>query len=605
MWKPRTVSAVSTAHCVIRTRFLSQCMATLVEEGVSIEMLGIWLGAQALEAGQRVVYSPFMRARFGKSHDDNISQSAKENFLSRFWARIPDQRVYSPRLGLDRAKAYVEVEPADNLKHRLRLQSGLLSYPMWLEMHLRRRANSYPIPEQPASITLITTVYERTDMVLLDELAMSVMSQTVKATQWVIVAHGPIATENLNHITRNQAERWGATVIVEPRPLGIMGAMCRGLESAKGEYVVPVDADDVLTPDAIHILTNAITRFNRPDLIFSDEDILMGGTSASPYFRSAFDPVLNLDSSYIWHLCAINRERAIALELYTDLGATWCHDWDSVMRMANADGRIEHIPEVLYHWRQHTGSTTNNAQGDQRSLDSVRHILERQIARTAAPQRFYVAEWPHNRGARELYIARRPDDLPQFVWIGDALREDNLKCDESAILVVAGSGVVIESQKVYVEVARLLELHPHVGAVGGLVEGQDGVVVDACCMVNDTGMLESPWLGQPATCGGPYALALKTQSVATTGNSLAFFRISALKRADAWPLKADKVTSDTVMKFCGRLAASGWNIAFSPLVRARAGAAFRSEQGRMRPPSGVPCVSHALVRYGVSRNSRN
>ena len=34
-------------------------MAELLEEGVSIEMLGLWLGAQAFEAGQRVVYSPF------------------------------------------------------------------------------------------------------------------------------------------------------------------------------------------------------------------------------------------------------------------------------------------------------------------------------------------------------------------------------------------------------------------------------------------------------------------------------------------------------------------------------------------------------------------
>ena len=604
MWKPCTASAVSTAHCVIRTRFLRQCMAELLEEGVSIEMLGFWLGAQALEAGQRVVYSPFMRARVGESHEYNISQSAKENFLSRFWSRIPDQRVYSPRLGLDRAKAYIEVEPEENRQHRLRLQARLLMYPKWLEMHLRRRANLYPIPEQPASITLITTVYERTNMVLLEELALSVMSQTVQATQWVIVAHGPIATKNLGHIVRNGAERWGATVIVESRPLGIMGAMRRGLESAQGEYVVPVDADDVLTPDAVHILTNAITRFIKPDLIFSDEDILVGGQLASPYLRSAFDPILNLDSSYIWHLCAINRERAMALELYTDPGATWCHDWDSVMRVANASGRIEHIPEVLYHWRQHTGSTTNNAQGDQRSLDSVRHILERHIAHTAAPQRFYVAEWPDNRGARELYIARRPDDLPQLVWIGDAVREDNLKCEESAILVVASNGVLIESQKVFVEVARLLELHPHVGVVGGLVEGQDGVVVDGCYMVNDAGMLECPWLGQPATCGGPYALALKTQSVTTTGNSLAFFRISALKRAGAWPLEAYEATSDTVMQLCGRLAANGWIIAFSPLVRARAGSAFRSEQGRRRPPSGVSCVSYALVRYGMGRNSR-
>ena len=601
MWKPHTASAISTAHCVIRTRFLKQCMAELLEEDVSIEMLGLWLGAQALEAGNRVVYSPFMRARVGASLEDTASRYAKEHFLSRFWLLLRDQRVYSPRLGLDRAKAYVEVAPDENRRHQLHLQARLLSYPKRLEMDLRRRADSYPIPENPARITLITTVYERTNMGLLDALAESVTGQTLKAAQWVIVAHGPIATESLDHIASNGAERWGATVIVEPKPLGIMGAMHCGLEQAQGEYVVSVDADDVLTSDAIQILTGAIARLNKPDLIFSDEDALVEGQPASPYLRSAFDPVLNLDSSYIWHLCAMNRERAKALELYTDPRATWCHDWDSVMRVANAGGRIEHIPEVLYHWRQHAGSTTNNSQGDSRSLDSVRHILERQIARTASPQLFYVAEWPESRGARELYIARRPDSLPRFVWIGDVATDEAASCNEDAILVVAANGVLIESQQVFVEATRLLELHPHVGGVGGLVEGQDGVVVDACYMVNGAGMLESPWLGQPASYSGPYALALKTQSVATTGDSLAFFRISALKRARAWPLEAHEASSDTV-ELCGRLAESGWIVAFSPLVRARVSAAFRSDQNRTRPPAGMPGVTHALVRYGMARN---
>jgi O-antigen biosynthesis protein len=603
LFKPHTVSAVLTTHCVIRTNFLKQCMAELIEEAVSIEMLGLWLGAQALEAGTRVIYSPFMRYRSDKSYGNNISPYAKEHFLSRFWSRIPDSRVYSPRLGLDRAKAYVEVDLEENQKHLLCIQARQLTYDKWLEMHLRRRAGSYPVPENPARITLITTVYEGTNMGLLDALAESVAGQTFKAAQWIIVAHGPIATENIDHILSNSAERWDATVIVEPLPLGIMGAMRRGIKSAQGEYIVPVDADDVLTLDAIQILTNAIARFNKPDLIFSDEDVLVGGQPTLPYLRSVFDPVLNLDSSYIWHLCAINRGRAMALELYTDLSATWCHDWDSVMRIANSNGRIEHVPEVLYHWRQHTGSTSNNLLGSPHSLDSVRYVLESYIGSTANPKHFYVDDWPENRGVREFYIARRPDNLPQLVWIGD--REENLKCDENAILVVVSNGVLIEAQQVFVEVARLMELHPHVGAVGGLVESRDGVVVDGCYMVNATGMLESPWLGQPVSHGGPYALALKTQSVATTGSSLSFFRISALKRAGAWPIEAHEALSDTIMLLCGRLSANGWGIAFSPLIRARASSAFRIEQSRRRPPAGVPCVSHALVRYGTGRDYRN
>lgn len=605
MWKARSVSAVSSGHCVVRRDFLLQAMPTLLAEKVGIEMLGPWLGALAAQADKRVVFSPFMRAKTVIVPEDMASERASAHFLSRFWSQLPETRFYSPRLGLTRETAYVPVSNANRDRHLRKLQLGTLPYADWLERDLQQRAARYPAPTQDVGLSIVTPVYHGSDLELLDVLANAITAQSMSALEWLLVVNGPMTQSSMELIRSRAAGEWKARLIVEPQPIGIVASLRLGLEAAQGEYLVPVDADDLITPDAVQILAHEINRLGRPDLVYTDEDLLVDSKPASPYLRAAFDPVLSLDNSTIWHLCAMKRDAALAANVYGDAAANWCQDWDAVSRIFGSGGRIAHVPEVLYHWRQHAGSTTNNAQGDLRSLDSVRHILERHIARTAAPQRFYVAEWPDNRGARELYIARRPDSLPQFVWIGDVAMGEAFRCNEDAILMFAANGVLIESQQVFVEVARLLELHPHVGVVGGLVEGKDGVVVDSCYMVNSTGMLESPWLGQPASHGGPYALALKTQSVATTGNSLAFFRISALKRAGAWPLAAYEVSSDTIMQLCGRLAANGWIAAFSPLVRARAGSALRSEQSRRRPPSGVSCVSHALVRYGMGRNYRN
>ena len=61
------------------------------------------------------------------------------------------------------------------------------------------------------------------------------------------------------------------------------------------------------------------------------------------------DPVLNLASSYIWHLCCIRRDAALREGLYTDPGATWCHDWDTSFRIARSGEAPLHVPEVLYH----------------------------------------------------------------------------------------------------------------------------------------------------------------------------------------------------------------------------------------------------------------
>ncbi len=605
MWKARSVSAVSSGHCVIRRDYFLQIMPILLAEKVDIYLLGPWLGALAEQLGKRVVFSPFMRALSRLVPEDLAKGNASAHFLSRFWAQLPDLRYYSRRLGLTRETAYVPATEAERNRHIRRLQQRTLPYADWLDRELQQRQSRYPLAEHGLRLSVVTPVYQGSDLELLDALAHAIAAQSVAVLEWVLVVNGPMNPASLELIRSRAEGVWQARLIIEPQPIGIVASLRLGLEAAQGDYVIPTDADDLITPDAMQILVHEISRLGRPDLIYSDEDLMIDGKPASPCLRASFDPVLTLDNSTIWHLCAMRRDAALAADVYGDAAANWCQDWDTVSRIAGSGGRIVHVPEILYHWRQHTGSTTNNAKGDSRSLDSVRHILEAHIARTAMPQNFYVANWPESRGVRELYIARRPIPLPQFVWIGDIATDDAANCHDDAILMFAAEGVLIESQKVFAEVARLFELHPQVGVVGGLVKGKDDVIVDSCYMVNGAGMLESPWLGQAAGYGGPYALAQKTQSVATSGNSLGFFRISALKKIGAWPLKAHEVSANTVMQLCGRLAANGQLVAFSPLVRARVGSAFRSESGYKRPPVGVPAIGHALIRYGIDLNYRN
>lgn len=602
MHKPHSVSAVPAAHCVIRTEFLKNFLAQAGQDGLTVEAIGPWLGAHARELGKRVVYSPFMRARLNPAATATLEShaAARAEFLSRYWRFVPDQHVYSPHLSLEHGQAYAEAGLAENRLHLKRLQAGLAPYATEFERQLASRRSFYPVPETPAAISLITTVYEGTSIPLLDALGRTITGQTLRPAQWVIVLHGPISPAHIEHIRHQSEVSWQATIIIEPEPLGIMAAMQRGLAAAEGDYIVPIDADDLLTADAVQILTSTIATRQHPEMIFSDEDLLVEGNIASPCWRGDFDPVLNLDSSYIWHLCAINRATALTLGIYADAGATWCHDWNSILRIAAAGGRIEHVSEVLYHWRQHAGSTTNKTDGDPRSFDSIRFVLNRHIASLPHPERFSIAEWPKNRGAPELYIARQPQDLPPLVWIGDALQMPDT-IDEWAILVATNGAVQIESPTVSLEAIRLFELHPHLGGVGGLMVQEDGVVVDGCYLVNPAGELESPWLGLPAGHGGPYALAQKPQTVSATGSALAFFRVAALRQAGCWPpAGTQQASASWIIELCGRLAQNGWGIACSPLIQGRISAA--PLQSRTVPPAGTQKYESGLVRYGLARN---
>jgi glycosyltransferase involved in cell wall biosynthesis len=600
MWKQHSVSAISSGHCIVRLSFLKEVLHELVREQISLELLGPWLGALAREAGRRVVFSPFMGAAAEAIPEDRINQKGWAHFLSRFWHLLPDTQLLSSRLGLDAATAYTPVSETERDRHLELLHRRTLTYPDWLDLNIRGRAERYPLSDTNVSFSILTTIYEGSNLTLLDELADSIAQQTLLPAQWIIVAHGAISDDIIGDIHEKAQTQWNATLVVENHALGIAGAMRRALECAQSQYIVPVDADDLLIIDALQILAHEIERLGQPDMIFSDEDMLVNDIPTAPYLRATFDPILNLDSSYIWHVCAIKREAAFHLNLYTDDQTSWCQDWDSVMRISNAGGRIEHIPEIIYHWRKHSNSTTNKPGGDPRSLESVRSLLEKQIViRKLDPKKFSVEMWPVNRGVKELYIARRKIDLPKFVWVGGT--ELNLTSDynENSILVIATNGITIEDNRVFNEVARLFELHANVAAAGGRVIDFNGLVVDGCLVQNQAGDLESPWVMHHMDDFGPYALASKPQRVACTGASLAFFRMKVLKEIGVQLPDHPHLRPSWVLSTCKQLGDLNWTIAYSPLILAQTAEPWPVTT-QIHSPSNISdsATAHSLARYG-------
>lgn len=607
--KQRSVSAVSIAHCVVDRRFLADALDALHGTHATLRTLGLWLGEQAARRGRRVVFTPFLRARLAEAPETAAGLLERAALRTALRDLAPDARWYSPRLGLGLKSAYAPVGDAERADAAAKAGRELPAYPQWLEAETVARRSRYASTPPAVRFTVLTTVYENSRPNLLEALARSVFAQTVRELRWVIVAHGALpvslaqALERLSADTRLQ-------VVRHTEALCITAAMRIALAHADGDYIVPVDADDLLTPDALWILGLHASRADWPELLFSDEDLLIEEAPAHPFLRPDFDPVLNLETSYIWHLCAIRLDAARTHGLYTDDGATWCHDWDSVFRLQGAGARLVHVPEILYHWRQHAMSTSNKLGGSERSLQSVRHVLEQYRGRLAAPQHFEVTSFPIDRGAPELYLARRAVDPSPMTVLHAAdtrlrshglpttlipLAEDESASESlkaavsaySAYIALIGSGLQIDLGECYWEVARLFELHPSVACVSGRVIDPDGKVADACA-VWDGKRFVSPWRGRAAADPGDYALALKAHLVDAPCESIAFLRSAAIRPVLS-VLEETSSVEALVSTLQRALGGQGALTAFSPLVAARQyGDRPRTIQTPRVPPRAQP-----------------
>ena len=174
------------------------------------------------------------------------------------------------------------------------------------------------------------------------------------------------------------------------------------LALASGEYIALLDADDLLSEDALFWVGREIAGHPDVDLLFSDEDkIRSDGKRFAPYFKSAWNPALMLSQNAFSHLGVFRRSLVQAVGGFRE-GFEGSQDYDLVLRCAertNPD-RIRHIPRVLYHWRALPNSTASAASAKSYAWEAGRKAIAEHLRRLGvsakvkpALQSYYQVEY--------------------------------------------------------------------------------------------------------------------------------------------------------------------------------------------------------------------
>jgi hypothetical protein len=476
---------------------------------------------------------------------------------------------------------------------------GRIAYPDWLAARIAARAHRHPPRSATGMFSFLTTVYD-TKARYVRALRDAVLAQTVQDFEWVVLDNGSTDKETIAAIDELRADGRVRCERVEQN-VGILGGIAHCLRRATGRYVLPLDSDDLLTPDALAVFAQAIATTGEPPLLYSDEDKVRDAeVPFEAFHKPDWDPVLFWNSCYIAHLCAIRRDLALQLGVYTDDAAKGCHDWDTFFRFLRAGYTPVHVPEIVYSWRMHAQSCAGNIFSKAYVRDSHAHVLGGNLAQVDGGDRFELAQSPLFQDTPDWWIRRRhvaplpltalhigatgsavPAWLTQQPLVAGVASLDagslqgldaalaTLRShdpDGRGLVLLVSAGVEPRGDEWPWEAMGLCERFPDVAVVGGRLLHQNGTIWSAGEVIGYDGLLGSPDRGRQAFDPGWFAWLRKQRSVSAVHAAFCLVRSDFLRDFAAQHAPASAGCLGGWLSAHSQ--ARGRRVVFSPLIEA-------------------------------------
>jgi glycosyltransferase involved in cell wall biosynthesis/GT2 family glycosyltransferase len=197
------------------------------------------------------------------------------------------------------------------------------------------------------------------------------------------------------------------TVCFRPENGHISAASNSAAALAGGEYLVLMDHDDLLAPNALFELARLLQAHPDADLIYTDEDkIDEQERRYDPQFKPDWSPEMLLAYNYVNHVTCIRRELFERVGGFR-VGYEGSQDYDLLLRAVSETDRVHHVPKVLYHWRALRASTASAPEVKPIVRTSGRAALEDHLARLGVPATPYTPEF-----AERLHLPVHQLDWP-------------------------------------------------------------------------------------------------------------------------------------------------------------------------------------------------
>ena len=236
------------------------------------------------------------------------------------------------------------------------------------------------------TISVLTPLYNTPEKYLREFLD-SFVGQTAPNGQLCLADASDAAHGDVERIVKEYQQKNQRIVYKKIENKGIAANTNAAAQLATGEYLALADHDDILAPHALYTMGKAILQLRQrgePDGFLYSDEALFTKSIRRPmvaHFKPDYAPDYLLCCNYICHLAVFQKA------LFEQVGGErpecdGSQDHDLFLRLIEQVGGAAHVPQVLYYWRVHAGSTSGGADAKPYVAAAAKKALADHLTRT-------------------------------------------------------------------------------------------------------------------------------------------------------------------------------------------------------------------------------
>ena len=487
------------------------------------------------------------------------------HFLT-FWRQLAERLSKKNNLLIDR--------PTEKDLKRW-ASSEWIEYQAWLFHHgfltlqdwqqLRHDALSW---DKPPFLSVITPVFN-THPTYLRECVYSVQTQAYPHWQMCLVDDGSDNPETLAYLQSLTATDPRLRILRLPHNQGICHATNQAIAITQGDYIVFLDHDDRLAPDALYWVAKTIVDLPTTDIIYSDRDTLSpNGYRFLHLLKPDWSPETLLSGNYLFHLMVYRRTLLKQLE-GVRVGLEGSQDYDLILRAAELQPQVQHIRKVLYHWRQHGQSIALAQNAKEYIYDAGIQALQDALERRGLPAQISEnkALW---RGHYRVQLPPIPLNNYRILTLttehnyAQQVNQAFALDHQLDFLVVLSSTLETKDRQALPELVSWLQI-PEVGMVTGKVLNKQGNILHAGLVQRPNGIPLAVYAGFPDNTPGYMAITAIVRNLSTPHPACL-----AIKRSlwqDLGGLDTGYESPYALLDFALQTLHSGKRVVYTPFAR--------------------------------------